>query len=192
MQTRKMPPIRRASAEVSPIVPPYSQGTWTADSPALLLLLRRAVSHRIQYPRGVRLRGSEVCHMTREGNQKETSSCKRRVHDVLAKTAEKLFYNENCKHTTDHRHPKRCLHRHVHCQQKTSYQCTAVGNRHRFLHSFFIQIFRQGTDCHRNQQSKAVPEGRNSRLPRRLRGKGKQDGKHDFVCRHLGPRVWGR
>ena len=131
-------------------------------------------------------------HMTREGNQKETSSCKRRVHDVLAKTAEKLFYNENCKHTTDHRHPKRCLHRHVHCQQKTSYQCTAVGNRHRFLHSFFIQIFRQGTDCHRNHNQKQCPKAEIPDSHADCRGKGKQDGKHDFVCRHLGPRVWGR
>ncbi len=137
-------------------------------------------------------RGSEVGHMTREGNQKEASSCKRRVHNVLAKTAEKLFYDENCKHTADHRHPKRRLHRHVHGQQKAGYQCTAVGNRHRFLHSFFIQIFRQGTDCHRNRNQKQCPKAEIPDSHAGCRGKGKQDGKHDFVCRHLGPRVWGR
>ncbi len=127
-----------------------------------------------------------------EGNQKEASSCKRRVHNVLAKTAEKLFYDENCKHTADHRHPKRRLHRHVHSQQKAGYQCTAVGNRHRFLHSFFIQIFRQGTDCHRNRNQKQCPKAEIPDSHAGCRGKGKQNGKHDFVCRHLGPRVWGR
>ena len=136
-------------------------------------------------------RGSEVCHMTREGNQKETSSCKRRVHDVLAKTAEKLFYNENCKHTADHRHPKRRLHRHVHGQQKAGYQCTAVGNRHRFFIPFSYR-YSVRDRLPSKSQSEAAPEGRNSRFPRSCRGKGKQDGKHDFIRRYLGPCVRGR
>ncbi len=190
MQTRKIPPIRRASAEVSPMVPvvfPRNMDSRFTCSPAFAAASGVAPD-TVSTRRGCR--GGEIGHMAREGNQKEASSCKRRVHNVLAKTAEKLFLRRELQ--THRRSPASKEAPAPACSwpAEAGYQCTAVGNRHRFLHSFFIQIFRQGTDCHRNRNQKSSALRPKFQIPTQAAGaRARQDGKHDFVRRYLGPRV---
>lgn len=96
----------------------------------------------------------KVSHFSGKRDHKETSSCKSRVHKVLSKSTEQLFYNNDRKSTAKDRHPDWDLGRHVQCKQKSCYNCTEISSCILFMHQSVIQPFKKHTGCNRRQHYK--------------------------------------
>ena len=96
----------------------------------------------------------KVSHFSGKRDHKETSSCKSRVHKVLSKSTEQLFYNNDRKSTAKDRHPDWNLGRHVQCKQKSCYNCTEISSCIFFMHQAVVEPFKKHTGCNRRQHYK--------------------------------------
>ena len=129
----------------------------------------------------------EICHFACKGDHQETSCSKCRVHEVLSQTAEKLFYNDDCKGTAEYRHPQRDLRRHVERKQKSCNNCTEIIDCVLFMHKTVIQPFKKDAGRNRHEYNKKCTEAEVPDTKQCGRKQRKCNELHDPACCHFVP-----